>query len=54
MPMGAPEHRSFRIQLDGDRAFAVCTCEWQSDPALNAGMAGAMWDRHVADARVDA
>lgn len=49
-----PAHRSFRIELDGDEARAVCVCGWQSDAAMNAGMAGAMWDRHldqIAEAR---
>lgn len=42
-----PEHRSFRIELNGEFARAICACGWQSDPSMNAGMAGAMWDRHL-------
>jgi hypothetical protein len=41
------EHRSFRIDLDGEQARATCTCGWRSDSAMNAGMAGAMWDKHL-------
>lgn len=41
------EHRSFRIELSDELARAVCTCGWQSEPSINAGMAGAMWDRHL-------
>jgi hypothetical protein len=40
-------HRSFRIELQGELACAVCTCGWRSDTAMNAGMAGAMWDKHL-------
>lgn len=40
-------HRSFRIELDGEQAIAVCTCGWRSESAMNAGMAGALWDKHL-------
>jgi hypothetical protein len=40
-------HRSFRIELNGEHARAVCTCGWRSEVAMNAGMAGAMWDKHL-------
>jgi hypothetical protein len=45
------EHRSFRIEIDGEQARATCTCGWRSDSAMNAGMAGAMWDRHLDEVR---
>lgn len=44
-----PAHRSFRIDLDDERAHAVCACGWRSESALNAGMAGALWDVHLSD-----
>jgi len=47
MPQRPYAHRSFRIELVNEMAYAQCTCGWQSEPALNAGMAGAMWDRHI-------
>lgn len=40
-------HRSFRIVLRDEQARAICTCGWQSEPSINAGMAGAMWDQHL-------
>lgn len=40
-------HRSFRIVLRDELARAICTCGWQSEPSINAGMAGAMWDQHL-------
>lgn len=40
-------HRSFRIELIEEQARSVCTCGWRSDTAMSAGMAGAMWDRHL-------
>lgn len=47
MPKRPHAHRSFRILLTGDRVYAECACGWRSEPALNAGMAGARWDRHL-------
>jgi hypothetical protein len=47
MTQRPPEHRSFRIELSGELAYAVCACGWRSHNALNAGMAGAMWDKHL-------
>ena len=46
------EHRSFRIELDGQQAVAVCTCSWRSDAASTAGTAGALWDKHLAESRL--
>ena len=40
-------HESFRIEIDGSRAIAICSCGWRSPDSLNAGMAGARWDRHL-------
>ena len=28
-------------------AVAVSGCGWRSENAMNAGMAGAMWDKHL-------
>jgi hypothetical protein len=39
-------HRSFRIEVARDVVYAVCVCGWRSDAAMNAGMAGALWDAH--------
>ena len=44
-------HRSFRIEVERDEVYAVCACGWRSDPAMNAGMAGALWDKHRDEAR---
>lgn len=41
------------MELDGPYACAQCTCGWRSEPALNAGMAGAMWDRHLEEVLAD-
>jgi hypothetical protein len=42
------EHRLERIDFRRPSRFsAVCTCEWRSDPMFSAGLAGALWDRHV-------
>jgi hypothetical protein len=46
---GPTSHRSFRIEVERGKVHAVCACGWRSQPALNAGMAGALWDRHRAD-----
>jgi hypothetical protein len=46
---GAAPHRSFRIEVERGKVYAVCSCGWRSHPALNAGMAGVLWDRHRAD-----
>jgi hypothetical protein len=42
------EHRLERIDFRRPTRFvAVCTCGWRSEPMFNAGLAGALWDRHV-------
>jgi hypothetical protein len=42
------EHRLERIDFRRPSRFvAVCTCGWRSDPMFSAGLAGALWDRHV-------
>lgn len=48
------EHRSFRIELEGDEVVAVCACGWRSAPAMNAGMAGALWDKHLEESAPEA
>ena len=41
-------HRLERIDFTRPSRFtAVCSCGWRSEPTLNAGLAGALWDRHV-------
>jgi hypothetical protein len=49
VPASDRVHRSFRIEVEHNRVYAVCVCGWRSATALNAGMAGALWDRHRAD-----
>jgi hypothetical protein len=42
------DHRLERIDFRRPARFtAVCTCGWRSEPMLSAGLAGALWDRHV-------
>lgn len=42
------DHRLERIDFQRPARFvAVCSCGWRSEPTLNAGLAGALWDRHV-------
>ena len=47
-------HRSFSIEMDGDLALAICTCGWRSPGAMNAGMAGALWDKHLEEVIAEA
>lgn len=47
------EHHLKRIDLHPpDRFHAVCSCGWRSESVMNAGIAGAAWDAHVAVAPV--
>jgi hypothetical protein len=42
------DHRLERIDFRRPARFtAVCTCGWRSEPMFSAGLAGALWDRHV-------
>ena len=42
------DHRLERIDFRRPARFtAVCTCGWVSEPMFSAGLAGALWDRHV-------
>ena len=42
------EHRLQRVDFQRpSRFWAVCTCEWRSEPVLNAGLAGSLFDRHA-------
>jgi hypothetical protein len=42
------DHRMRRIDFTRPSRFvAVCTCGWQSEPVLAAGLAGSLWDRHA-------
>lgn len=44
-----PEHRLAGIPLVGASRFvATCSCGWRGEPMMNAGLAGALYDRHVA------
>ena len=48
------DHRLERIDFKRPSRFvAVCACGWRSEPTLSAGLAGALWDRHVAERRSD-
>ena len=46
-------HGSFRIEVQHDQVFAVCACGWRSAPAMNAGLAGALWDKHRDEANTE-
>jgi hypothetical protein len=42
------DHRLERIDFRRPARFtAVCLCGWRSEPMFSAGLAGALWDRHV-------
>ena len=42
------EHRLLRVDFQRpSRFWAVCTCEWRSEPVLAAGLAGSLFDRHA-------
>ena len=42
------DHRLERIDFRRPARFtAVCTCGWRSEAMFSAGLAGALWDRHV-------
>lgn len=42
------KHRLERIDFTRPSRFtAVCSCGWHSERTLSAGLAGALWDRHV-------
>lgn len=42
------DHRLERIDFRRPARFtAVCSCGWRSEPMFSAGLAGALWDRHV-------
>ena len=46
------DHRLDRIDFRRPARFtAVCTCGWQSEPMTSAGLAGAVWDRHLEQVR---
>jgi hypothetical protein len=47
---GSQQRPSFRIVRRGERVVAVCGCGWESSPFPTAGLAGAAWDRHAAEA----
>ena len=48
------DHRLERIDFRRPARFtAVCSCGWRSDAMFSAGLAGALWDRHIEQLRDD-
>jgi hypothetical protein len=48
MDSSTPCQRYLAIPVGEERVEALCTCGWRSEPVLTAGMAGSLWDGHVA------
>ena len=45
------EHQSFKIEHEGSRIYARCSCGWESARTTAAGLAGALWDDHAGEHR---
>lgn len=46
MDIGDGRHH-YIVLHDGREHHAYCSCGWTSPPAVNGGIAGALWDMHV-------
>lgn len=50
METGGPTHELLRIETVAGRGHrARCTCGWESVVATSPGVAGGLWDDHVAE-----
>ena len=44
----ADARHHYIVLNDGVDQYAYCSCGWTSPPSVTAGIAGALWDMHVA------
>ena len=44
-----PRHARYHVEPTGWQVRATCACGWRSRPVTTGGMAGSLWDQHIAD-----
>ena len=42
-------HARYHVESAGWQVRATCDCGWRSRPVSTGGMAGSLWDQHIAD-----